>query len=59
VLLDVGLQANPIEQPVPVPAPIEKPAARIASLDALPWYVLAKMLENGELDEAEACGGAT
>jgi hypothetical protein len=62
VLLDAGLQANPIEQPapvpVPVPAPIERPAARIASLDALPWYVLAKMLENGELDEAEACGGA-
>jgi hypothetical protein len=58
VLLDAGLQANPIEQPAPVAAPIERPAARIASLDALPWYVLAKMLENGELDEAAAFGGS-
>ena len=58
VLLDAGLQANPIEQPAPVAAPIERPAARIASLDALPVYVLQQMVETGQLTDAEAFGGA-
>lgn len=58
VLLDAGLQANPIEQPAPVAAPIERPAARIASLDALPVYVLQQMVETGLLTDAEAFGGA-
>jgi hypothetical protein len=57
-LLDAGLQANPIEQPAPVAVPIEQPAARIASLDALPLYVLQQMVDAGQLTDAEAFGGA-